>query len=367
MEKFDYVIVGSGLFGAVFAHQMNASGKRCLVLDRRKQMGGNVYCENVGGIQVHQYGPHIFHTNDEGIWNFVNQFVEFNNYKHAPLANYYGKLIPLPFNLNTFRSIWGIETELEARKIIAEQTKPFIGVKPKTLEEQALSTLGPDIYEILIKSYTEKQWGKAATALPPFILKRLPLDFGTENRYFKDRFQGIPKGGYNKLIQGLLKGIEVKLDVDFLADRQYWQGRANKIVFTGPIDEFYDYRLGELEYRGLRFEHCKLDQMNFQDNSQVNYTDIQTPFTRIIEHKHFEFGKQSDTLITYEFSEKWIRGMEPYYPVNDLKNQALFKNYCELSKRDPQIIFGGRLAEYRYYDMHQVIGSALQKAKIELS
>ena len=365
MQKFDYVIVGSGLFGAVFAHQMKVRGKSCLVLDRRDHSGGNVYCVNDGGIQVHKYGAHIFHTNDQKIWNFVNQFVKFNEYIHAPLANYKGKIIPLPFNLNTFRSIWDITTEAEARAKIADQTKPFQGKKPQNLEEYALSVLGPDIYEELIKGYTEKQWGMKAIQLPPFILKRLPLDYGTENQYFKDRFQGIPIGGYNGLVDGLLEGIEVRLGIDYLKDRKYWEGLGNKIVYTGPIDEYFDFQLGELEYRGLRFEQIRLEQPIFQQCAVVNYTDSQTPYTRILEHKYFEFGKHSHTVITKEFSENWVKGKEPYYPINDQKNQLLLGRYSTLAALEPHVIFGGRLAEYRYYDMHQVIGSALHKAELE--
>lgn len=367
MRPYDYLIVGSGLFGAVFAHQMKQAGKRCLVIDKRPHMGGNVYCDNVDGIQVHKYGPHIFHTNDAEIWAFVNRFVSFNEYKHAPWANYQGKMIPLPFNLNTFRALWGPISEAEAKEKLAEQVKPYAKKRPKNLEEQALSTVGRDVYETLIKGYTEKQWGKSAAELPAFIIKRLPVSFSTENRYFKDRYQGIPVGGYNKLIDGLLAGVEVKLSVDFFQDREFWTSRARKLVFTGPIDAYFDHQFGPLEYRGLEFLNTRLEIPQFQAHAQVNYTDANTPFTRIIEHKHFEFGQQPHTVITHEYSKTWSVGEEPFYPINDDVNQAVYRKYEALAKTQENVLFGGRLGEYRYYDMHQVIGSALQKAKAEIS
>lgn len=367
MKPFDYLIVGSGLFGAVFAHQMKQHGKRCLVIDKRRQVGGNVYCEHVDGIQVHTFGPHIFHTNDPEIWSFVNQFVRFNEYVHAPLANFQGKIIPLPFNLNTFRALWGDLTEEQARIKLESQTRPYLQKRPANLEEQALSTVGLDVYEALIKGYTEKQWGKSAKELPAFIIKRLPVDFSSENRYFKDKFQGIPVGGYNPLIESLLEGIEVKLDIDFLKEREFWESRANKTVFTGPIDAYFDYSMGPLEYRGLEFLNTRLEISRFQSCSQINYTDSTTPYTRIIEHKYFEFGQQNHTVITHEYPKTWKVGDEPYYPINDEKNQALFRVYQQMAENQKHVLFGGRLAEYRYYDMHQVIGSALQKARKEMA
>ncbi|TCJ13104.1 UDP-galactopyranose mutase [Flaviaesturariibacter flavus] len=366
MAEYDYVVVGAGLFGATFAHQARQAGKRCLVIDKREHTGGNIYCKNVEGINVHYYGAHIFHTNDKPIWDFVNSFVEFNRYTNSPVANYHGKLYNLPFNMNTFYQLWGVITPEEAQAKIHEQIASLDITEPRNLEEQALMLVGTDIYEKLIKGYTEKQWGRSATELPAFIIKRLPVRFTFDNNYFNDKYQGIPVGGYNKLAAGLLEGIDVKLDTDFFKDRDYFRSIADKIVYTGPLDEYYDYRFGELEYRSLRFEHQTLEQENFQGNAVINYTERDIPYTRIIEHKHFEFGTQKHTVITYEYPATWQRGMEPYYPMNDDRNTQRFKQYSDLAAQEHNVIFGGRLAEYRYYDMHQVIGSALSKAKREL-
>ncbi|KAA0126158.1 UDP-galactopyranose mutase [Chryseobacterium sp. SN22] len=363
MQKYDYLIVGSGLFGAVFAHEANKRGKKCLIIDKRNHPGGNIYCENVEGINVHKYGAHIFHTNDKGIWDYVNQFAEFNRYTNSPVANYHGKMYNLPFNMNTFYQMWGTKTPAEAQAKINEQ-KAESGIKnPQNLEEQAISLVGKDIYEILIKEYTEKQWGRKATDLPAFIIKRLPVRFTYDNNYFNDKYQGIPIGGYNKIIEGLLDGIEVKLEVDFFEDREYWENIAENLVFTGKIDEYYDYCYGKLQYRSLRFENKILDEENFQGNAVVNYTSSNEPYTRIIEHKHFEFGTQPKTVITYEYPDEWSEGKESYYPINDEVNSELYRKYKELAEKEDNIIFGGRLAEYKYYDMHQVIGSALTKVK----
>lgn len=363
MEKYDYLIVGSGLFGAVFAHEATKKGKKCLVIDKRNHTGGNIYCENIEGINVHKYGAHIFHTNDKGIWDYVNQFVEFNRYTNSPVANYNGKLYNLPFNMNTFYQMWGTVTPAEAQAKIEEQKKEF-GIKdPQNLEEQAISLVGKDIYEILIKEYTEKQWGRKATDLPSFIIKRLPVRFTFDNNYFNDKYQGIPIGGYNKIIEGLLEGVEVKLNVDFFEDRESWENIAEKLIFTGKIDEYYNYRFGKLQYRSLRFENEILNQENFQGNAVVNYTSKNEDYTRIIEHKHFEFGTQAKTVITYEYPDEWTEGKESYYPINNDVNSDLYRKYKELADSDERVIFGGRLGEYKYYDMHQVIGSALAKVK----
>lgn len=363
VKKFNYLIVGSGLFGSVFAHEMTKIGKKCLVIDKRPNLGGNVYCENIEGINVHKYGAHIFHTNNKDIWDYVNSFVEFNRYTNSPIANYKGELFNLPFNMNTFYQLWGVKTPEEAKTIINSQIDQLKIKTPANLEEQALSLVGVDIYEKLIKGYTEKQWGRKANELPAFIIKRLPVRFTFDNNYFNDAYQGIPKGGYNKLIEGLLEGIEVKVNIDYLKDRNYWNSIAENIVFTGKIDEFFDYRYGKLEYRSLRFENELLNVSNFQGNAVVNYTDIEIPYTRIIEHKHFEFGNQDKTLITKEYPLEWNKNKEPYYPVNDAKNNELFKKYRDIASNFKNIIFGGRLAEYKYYDMHQVIASALTKTK----
>jgi UDP-galactopyranose mutase len=366
MSQYDYLIVGSGLFGAVFAHEAKKKGKKCLVIDKRNHQGGNVYCEQVEGINVHKYGAHIFHTNDKEIWDYVNQFVEFNRYTNSPVAFYKDEVYNLPFNMNTFQQLWGVRTPEEAQNKIEEQVKAS-GIKdPKNLEEQAISLVGIDIYEKLIKGYTEKQWGRKATELPAFIIKRLPVRFTYDNNYFNDKYQGIPIGGYNKLIEGLLDGIEVRLEVDFFAQREEFTQIADKIVFTGKIDEFYNNQFGSLEYRSLKFETKTLDQANFQGNAVINYTESKIPYTRIIEHKHFEFGTQKKTVITYEYPDEWSLGKESYYPVNDDKNNAIYNQYKSLSEKDKNVIFGGRLAEYKYYDMHQIIGSALKKSKDSL-
>ena len=365
-KPYDYLIVGSGLFGAVFAHEATKAGKKCLVIDKREHAGGNIYCKEMEGINVHWYGAHIFHTNDKEIWDYVNQFVEFNRYTNSPVANYKGELYNLPFNMNTFYQLWGTKTPAEAKQKIADQIADLEITEPKNMEEQALKLVGPDIYEKLIKSYTEKQWGRKATELPAFIIKRLPVRFTYDNNYFNDKYQGIPIGGYNKIVEGLLKDIEVRLNTDFFAEREEFTQMADKIVFTGKIDEYFGYQFGELEYRSLKFELETHDQENYQGNAVFNYTDAETPYTRILEHKHFEFGNQPKTVITKEYSLEASKGVEPYYPVNDESNSALVKKYQDLAKTEANVIFGGRLAEYKYYDMHQVIGSALVKAKREL-
>ena len=360
--KYDYLIVGAGLFGSVFAHEAQKKGKKCLVIDRRSHLGGNVYCEEVEGINVHKYGAHIFHTNDKEIWDYVNSFVAFNRYTNSPMANYRDQLYNLPFNMNTFYQLWKVKTPAEARAIIDKQVQEE-GIKnPRNLEEQALSLVGRDIYEKLIKGYTEKQWGRKATELPAFIIKRLPLRFTFDNNYFNDKYQGIPIGGYNKLINGLLEGVETRLEVDFFKDKSALMSLAAKLVFTGKIDEFYDYRYGKLEYRSLDFKHQTLNMENYQGNAVVNYTDAEIPYTRILEHKHFEFGTQKKTVITKEYPTEWSGSKEPYYPINDQRNNEMYMKYRDLSQQD-DIIFGGRLAEYKYYDMHQVIASALAKCK----
>ena len=360
--KYDYLIVGAGLFGAVFAHEAKKKGKKCLVIDKRPHLGGNVYCEEVEGINVHKYGAHIFHTNDKAIWDYVNGFVEFNRYTNSPVANYNNELYNLPFNMNTFYQLWKVKTPKEAKAVIAEQVREVGVENPKNLEEQALSLVGKDIYEKLIKGYTEKQWGRKATELPAFIIKRLPLRFTFDNNYFNDKYQGIPIGGYNKLVNGLLDGIETRLEIDFFKDKAELMSLANQVVFTGKIDEFYEYCYGKLEYRSLEFKHETLDMENYQGNAVVNYTASDIPYTRILEHKHFEFGTQKKTVITKEYPTEWSGNKEPYYPINDQRNNEIYTKYRALSEQD-DIIFGGRLAEYKYYDMHQVIGSALVKCK----
>jgi len=363
MYKYDYLIVGSGLFGSVFAHEVTKMGKKCLILEKRNHSGGNIFCEKIEDINVHKYGPHIFHTNDKSIWDYVNQFVEFNRFTLSPLAINNGKFYNLPFNMNTFYQIWGVLTPYEAKEKIQQQIQESGIIQPNNLEEQAISLVGIDVYEKLIKGYTEKQWGRKATELPAFIIKRLPVRFTFDNNYFNDKYQGIPIGGYNLLTEGLLKDIEIKCDVNYFENRDYWNSLAEKIVFTGKIDEFYDLQFGRLEYRSLKFETKLLDIENFQGNSVVNYTNGDVPYTRIIEHKHFEFGTQKKTVITYEYPDEWSPGKEAFYPINDEKNNSIYRKYKELSEKDKNIIFGGRLAEYKYYDMHQIIGSALNKVK----
>ena len=362
-EKADYLIVGAGLFGSVFAHEMTKKGKKCIVIDKRNHIGGNVYCEEKEGINVHKYGAHIFHTNDKKIWDYVNALAPFNRYTNSPIANYKGKLYNLPFNMNTFYQLWGVKTPEEAKKKIAEQVKEAGIDNPQNLEEQALSLVGKDIYEKLIKGYTEKQWGRKATELPAFIIKRLPFRFTFDNNYFNDRYQGIPIGGYNVLTNKLLKGVEVILSVDYFKDKEHWDSLADKIVYTGKIDSFYDYKFGKLQYRSLDFKHETLDIENFQGNAVVNYTEQHIPYTRIIEHKHFEFGKQPKTIITKEYPLEGNDKSEPYYPINNQENAAIYNQYKTLAQKEDKVIFGGRLAEYKYYDMHQVIASALTKVK----
>ncbi len=362
--KFDYLIVGSGLFGSVFAHELTKSGYKCLVIDKRPHEGGNVYCKEIEGINVHMYGAHIFHTNDKKIWDYVNSFVEFNRYTNSPIANYKGELYNLPFNMNTFYQLWGVKTPSEAKEILSKQK--MVIKNPKNLEEQALSLVGKDIYEKLIKGYTEKQWGRKATELPAFIIKRLPVRFTFNNNYFRDKYQGIPIGGYNKLISGLLENIPIELNTNYFDNREYFESISNKIVYTGKIDEYYSYKYGELEYRSLRFENSILDIDNYQGNAVINYTDFEIPYTRIYEHKHFEFGTQPKTVITKEYPQKWTQGNEPYYPINDSKNSSLYSKYKDMADKEESVIFGGRLAEYKYYDMHQVIGSALARVRKEV-
>jgi UDP-galactopyranose mutase len=363
MKKYDYLIVGSGLFGAMFAHKVRQAGKQSLVIDRRPHRGGNVYDENVEGITVHRYGAHIFHTSNKVVWDFVNSFVSFNRYINSPLANYKGKLYNLPFNMNTFYTLWGIITPAEARMKIEGQRRESGITEPRNLEEQAISLVGKDIYDILIKGYTEKQWGRKCHELPAFIIKRLPVRFIFDNNYFDDIYQGIPIGGYNKLIDGLLDGIDTEICTDFFENRDYWESIAEKIVFTGRIDEYYSYRFGKLEYRTLRFETEPLDCENYQGNAVVNYTAVEVPYTRIIEHKHFEFGTQPKTVISREYPAEWQEGSEPFYPVNDIKNIALYNHYHELAEQERNVIFGGRLAEYQYYNMDKVIERALYAAQ----
>jgi UDP-galactopyranose mutase len=363
MEQYDYLIVGAGLYGAVFAREMTDAGKKCLVIDKRGHAGGNVYNENIEGINVHKYGAHIFHTNDKAIWDYVNSFVEFNNYINSPLANYKGRLYNLPFNMNTFYQLWKVKTPQEAADKIKEQVERSGIVDPQNLEEQAIALVGIDIYKTLIKGYTEKQWGRKATDLPKNIIKRLPIRFTYNNNYFNDRYQGIPIGGYNKLIDGLLAGIEVRLNIDFFEVREELAMQADTLVYTGKLDEFYNYRFGYLEYRSLRFEHEVLPITNYQGVAVVNSTERKIPHIRTIEHKHFEFGTQPKTVITKEYPEEWAIGKEAYYPINDEKNEQKLKQYMELAKNEKKVIFGGRLAEYKYYDMHQVVGAALKKTK----
>lgn len=364
MKSFDYIIVGSGLYGATFAYFAKCAGKRCLVIDKRPHLGGNVYCEQVEGIQVHKYGAHIFHTSNRRVWDFVNSFVPFNRYTNSPVANYKGKLYNLPFNMNTFYQMWGAVTPDEARAVIEEQKSDALralqGREPANLEEQAICLVGRDIYEMLIKGYTEKQWGRSCTELPAFIIRRLPLRFVFDDNYFNDLYQGIPVGGYNKLIEGLLDGVETRTGCDFFADRSEWSSLARKVVFTGQIDEFFDYRFGHLDYRTVSFEQEIKNVPNWQGNAVVNYTEREVPYTRIIEHKHFEMFGQAvydcpKTVISREFSTEWKPGMEPYYPVNDAKNSALYQKYKALADQEENVIFGGRLAEYKYYDMAPVV------------
>lgn len=355
---YDYLVVGSGLFGAVFAHEVRKNGKSVLMLERRNHVGGNIYCEELDGINIHKYGAHIFHTSYKDVWEYVNQFVEFNNYVNSPVANYKGELYNLPFNMNTFSKLWGVVTPQEAANRIAKQRTVIQGT-PQNLEEQAISLVGTDIYTKLIKGYTEKQWGCSCTELPDFIIKRLPVRYTFDNNYFNDKYQGIPIGGYNKLIDALLEGIEVRLGIDYNDNPAEYSKLATKVVYTGPIDAYFAYSLGRLEYRGLRFETERLEELNHQGVAVMNYTQREIPYTRIIEHKHFEFGTQPVTYITKEYPADWQSGEEAYYPVNNDKNQQLYQKYAALAAQESNVIFGGRLAEYKYYDMDDVIKSAL--------
>jgi len=355
---YDYLIVGAGLFGAVFAYEVSQKGKRCLVIDRRGHIGGNVFCEDIEGVAVHKYGAHIFHTNDRDVWEYINRFAEFNRYTHSPIASYNDKLYNLPINMNTFYTLWGVTNPDAAREIIEKQRAEL--THPGNLEEQAIYLFGTDIYEKLIKGYTEKRWGRKCSDLPPSIISSLPVRFTFDNNYFSDRFQGIPIGGYNQIIEKMLERCDVKLDTDFFKDESRYRYISDKVIFTGKIDEFYGYRYGALEYRSLSYETEVLDTPNFQGNAVVNYTSADVPHTRIIEHKHFEFGTQSQTVITYEYPVEWQRGSEPYYPVNDRKSAAIYSEYRKLAEQEKNVIFGGRLGTYRYLDMWQVISEALR-------
>ena len=364
--KYDYLVVGAGLFGSVFAYEAKKRGKTCLVIDKRPHIGGNVYCEEIEGINVHKYGAHIFHTSNKATWEYVNQFAEFNNYINSPVAVYKDELYNLPFNMNTFSKMWNIRTPQEAKDIIAKQIEELHIEEPKNLEEQALSLAGRDVYEKLVKGYTEKQWGRDCTELPAFIIKRLPLRFTYDNNYFNDRFQGIPMGGYTKIIEKMLDGVDVKTNTDYFEFVKENPDIAQKTLFTGMIDEFYGYKLGALEYRSVRFETEVLDCDNYQGNAVVNYTAREVPYPRIIEHKHFEFGQQEKTVISREYSSEWKVGMEPYYPVNNDANNALFEKYKKLAAKEDRVIFGGRLGNYQYYDMDKVIEAALELVSKEL-
>lgn len=365
MNKYDYLVVGSGLFGSVFAYEANKRGKKCLVIDKRGHVAGNIYTKEVEGINVHEYGAHIFHTSNKEIWDYINKFAEFNRYTNSPVANYKGEIYNMPFNMNTFNKLWGVITPEQAKAKIEEEKRNSNIKEPKNLEEQAISLVGKTIYEKLVKGYTEKQWGKKAIELPAFIIKRLPVRFIYDNNYFNDSYQGIPIGGYTKIIEKMLNGIDVKLNYDFFEHREELENIAEKVVFTGMIDKYYNYKFGELEYRSLKFETEILDQSNYQGNAVINYTDYETPFTRIIEHKHFEFGTQKKTVITREYPDNWTSEKEPYYPINNEKNNELYEKYKELSEKEPNVIFGGRLGQYKYYDMHKVIEEALNCVKNE--
>lgn len=364
--KYDYLVVGAGLYGAVFAHEAKKAGKKVLVIDKRPHIAGNIYTEEVEGINVHRYGAHIFHTSDTQVWQYINQFADFNHYINSPVAVYKDELYNLPFNMNTFSKMWNIKTPDEAMKIIDEQRAACAVGEPKNLEEQALSLVGRDVYEKLVKGYTEKQWGRSCTELPAFIIKRLPCRFIYDNNYFNDCYQGIPIGGYTSVVEKMMGGVEVRLNTDYLEHRDEYENLAEKIVYTGMIDQFYNYKLGVLEYRSVRFETEILECENYQGNAVVNYTDREIPYTRIIEHKHFEFGKQNKTVISREYSSEWKKGDEPYYPVNDEKNNALYDQYRQLADKEDKVIFGGRLGAYRYYDMDKVIRAALDMCEKEL-
>lgn len=366
-RQYDYLIVGAGPFGATTAHELNKAGKKCLVIDKRNHIAGNIYTEKMDGINVHKYGAHIFHTNNESIWNYLNQFCDFNNYINSPLANFKGELYNLPFNMNTFYQIWGVIKPIDAINIIENEKRKFNHItKPKNLEEQALVSVGEEIYNKLIKGYTEKQWGRSCKDLPSSIIKRIPLRFKYDNNYFNDRYQGIPVGGYTEIINKMLNNIEVRLNTDYYQNREYFDNISDKIIFSGTIDQFFNYEYGPLEYRSLKFETNTLEIENYQGNAVVNYTDSETPYTRILEHKHFEFGNQRNTVITKEYSQEWNKDIEPYYPINNQINSKKFDAYKEKSKEFSKVIFGGRLGTYRYYDMHQVFASALKLVQKEL-
>ena len=364
---YDYLIVGSGLFGSIFAYEANKKGKKCLVIEKRSHIGGNVYTEKIEDINVHKYGAHIFHTSNKEVWDYINQFAEFNRYTNSPIARYKSEVYNLPFNMNTFNKLWGVFTPEEAKQKIAEELVEVKINEPKNLEEQAISLVGRTIYEKLVKGYTEKQWGKKATELPTFIIKRLPVRFTYDNNYFNDLYQGIPIGGYTKIIEKMLEGIDVKLNCDYFENIKELKNIAEKIVYTGPIDKFYNYCFGELEYRSVRFETEILNMENYQGNAVVNYTEYEVPYTRIIEHKHFEFGTQPKTIISKEYSDKWTKEKEPYYPINDEKNNKLYEKYKALSNKEKNVIFGGRLGQYKYLDMDKVIMQALNFTERELN
>ncbi len=364
---YDYLIVGAGLFGSTFAYEASKRGKKVFVLDKRKHIGGNLYCENIEGINVHKYGAHIFHTNNKNIWDYINQFVDFNRYTNSPIANFKGKLYNLPFNMNTFYQLWGVKTPAEAKKKIEEQRKPYIDITPSNLEEQALQLGGPDIYYTLIKEYTEKQWGIPAKEIPAFIIKRLPFRFTFDNNYFDDLYQGIPIGGYNVIFEKLLEGIDIKTGIDYFSDKIAFDSMAEKILYTGKIDDFFNQKFGKLDYRSLYFETETLNTRNYQGNAVVNYTEKAVPYTRILEHKHFEFGQQDKTVITREYPHEFSKDNEPYYPLNNEKNNAIYKSYKKLAETvSKKYIFGGRLADYKYYDMDDTIEAALKLAHKEL-
>lgn len=368
-KKYDYIIVGAGLFGAIFAYEATKAGKKCLVIDKRDHIGGNVYTEEIEGINVHKYGAHIFHTSNKEVWDYINSFVPFNRYTNSPVARYKDELYNLPFNMNTFHALWGVKTPKEAKAMIEKQKREAAlpeGREPQNMAEQAIQLAGKDIYEKLVKGYTEKQWGRRAEELPPFIIKRLPVRFTYDNNYFNDTYQGIPIGGYTAIIEKMLEDCEVITSANYFDKKEEYKAIAEKIVFTGMIDEYYDYCYGPLEYRSLRFETEILDEENYQGNAVVNYTEYEIPYTRIIEHKHFEYGTQEKTVITREYPATWEKGCEPYYPMNDGKNNELFAKYKQKAEQEKNVIFGGRLGEYKYYDMHQVVARALEVAKAEL-
>lgn len=366
MAEYDYLIVGAGLYGAVFAYEAGQKGKKCLLLEKRSHVGGNVYTEQIAGIHVHRYGAHIFHTNNKETWEYVNQFAEFNPFINCPIANYRGEIYNLPFNMNTFNKMWGVITPEEAQQMILRQREAAHISEPRNLEEQAIRLVGTDIYEKLIKGYTEKQWGRPCNQLPASIINRLPVRFTYDNNYFNAKYQGVPIGGYTQLVQRMLENTDVILETDYLADKDAWNQKAKKVIYTGPIDAYFNYALGALQYRSVRFEEELLEMENFQGNAVVNYTDAETPYTRIIEHKHFESGQQKVTVVSREYSTEWAPGGEPYYPINDARNNALYEAYRALADQEENVIFGGRLGEYRYYDMDRVVEAALSCAKLEL-